>query len=594
MNKKKSKRKKVKKHNFYRPKKFLTPHGELSFKCFKDFINNFIDHYDWGNNKRHFYRHNRKYKYGNTEGLNKSFTHVNEKGKKTKYNSYKLNNDEVSTHLHSDDKREFVYYVNSQFSHCPLICFDIDDLDITTPEDIQKVIKFLLKLHPGSYYEKSTNGKGLHFYVLMDLSDCKMNTEYFNDIFYSYAYLLKLVINTMFKVDFDNVKSTYSYYSFSELHNCYLLEKCGTLCKLPKPFTYNDYNTLYSIPFTTLDNINSNAHLLCSYLECILDYISSSSMEVSSFLSSGFDNIYFLIDWYNERKGKGKIVYRNIVIHLQKLSSTATYPLPLPTLNNVLVRKRTPEAKNEDNNIYSDEDFMEDSFEREHKFLLRYIRDYYKEYNQIPTVEICRTEYLRTTNYNKLGQKREMRFQGTYDYVIKTFDPAKLKKKRKTGIFVKNDYIEDVKELYPTKESLKLLQRYIAPKYKGRITHEDICIAAGFYFVSLTRLLPQKEWASKQFTVAQNNMVDWFDKLNKNRETARTCNTSKVKVLKDILIHIGWLECFDKRYFKGKFSMRHLMGEKFPRYGEFELLVGKDNIAKWKNNPAGNQKRKVG
>ena len=229
MSKKKNKRKIVKRSNFYRPKKFLTPHGELSFKCFKDFINNFIDPYDWGNNKRHFYRHNRKFKYGNTEGLNNTFIYVNEKGKKTKYNSYKLKNDEVRTHLYSHDKREFVYYVNSQFCHCPLICFDIDDLDITTDVDIQKVIEFLLKLHPGSYFEKSTNGKGLHFYVLMDFSDFKMDTEHFNDVFYSYAYLLKLVINTMFKVDFDNVKSTYSYYSFSKLNNCYLLEKCGTL-----------------------------------------------------------------------------------------------------------------------------------------------------------------------------------------------------------------------------------------------------------------------------------------------------------------------------------------------------------------------------
>lgn len=602
-----NKRKKIKRHNFYRPKEFLTPHGELSLRCFKKFINNFIDHYDWGNNKKHFCYINREYnqddvkglkgsftyiteegieihyKQGSKKGLNDSFTYLNKDGMKTRYNNYKLTEREVGIHLQSHDKRKFVFYVNSQFCHCPCICFDIDDLDITTAADIQKVVDFLLKLHPGSYFEKSTNGKGLHFYILLDFSDCKMDPAYFNDILYSYAYLLKLTINTMFKVNFDNVKSTYSNYSFSESHNCYLLEKCGTLCKLPKPLTYEDYKTLYSMPFTTLDNINSNAHLLCNYLECILDYVSSSSTAVYSFLSSNFDNIDFLIDWYNKRKDKGMIVYRNIAIHLKKLHSSTTPLLPTSTLTSVLVHKPSPEAKNKDEIIYSDEEFMEDSLRRELNFLLEHIREYYKIYNQTPSVEVCRIEYLLTTNYNKFGEKREKRFHDTYDYVIKTFDPAKMKKKRKTGIFVKNDYIEDIQKLYTTKESLKLLQQYINPKYKGRITYEDIAIAAGFYFVSLTRLLPQKTWASNQFTIAQNNMVDWFDELNRNIETARTCNKSKVKMLKDILIHIGWLECVDKSYFSGKRSRRYLMAEKFPRYGEFVLLVGPDNIAKCKN-----------
>ena len=159
-------------------------------------------------------------------------------------------------------------------------------------------------------------------------------------------------------------------------------------------------------------------------------------------------------------------------------------------------------------------------------------------------------------------------------------------------MYYKKDYVEDLKKLLTEKELLAM-QKEINPKFTGKITFEDISIAAGFYFVSLTRLLEQKNWSGKEFTVAQNNVVLFFDSLKSKFETVRTCNKSKAKILKDILIKLDWLKCIDDDYIICKQSRRHILTVKFPRYPEFVELVGQDNISKWINFSAEKQQIKT-
>lgn len=525
--------KKIVRDNFYRPKNPVNSEGELSVRCYKKFVNNFIDSWDWGNNKRHFYYHNRKYHSANKELLNLSLTtqKTNRAGTKKWDDSlkYKLTEKEVSTHLHTADSQEYVFYVNSQFSHTPLICLDIDTLKTTTDLDLQEVVSFLLKLHPNSYFEKSTNGKGIHFYILLDLSDYKMDTKCFNKAFSDYSRLLKRHINDSYNVKFDGIKSTYSHYSFSEKHKKYLLERCGLLCKLPKPVTLTEYTTLYSIPFTTLETIDSNAKSLCNYINSL-------------------------------------VTYRNAVSCLSATTTTATATTTTKTSDSYKNKKIDYE--------------ITDSWDRENKYLFDFFSKYYKENNEIPLLSECKCNYRKDTGYLKTGTKRENRFKEHYEKMVNYFNPKKLKKKRKAGIYVKNDYVEDIKKLY-TKDQLMNLQREINPKFKGVIKFEDISLAAGFYFVSLTRLLPQKKFSKSEFTVAQNNMILWFKDLNDKFETSRKCNTTKVSILREILKKIGWLKVVDKTYFSGKRSRRHILTEQFPKYLEFVELVGKENIEKW-------------
>jgi hypothetical protein len=576
----KNKIKRTTRDNFYRPKKFITPDGVLSVRCFKKFINNFIDPYDWGNNKRHFYYHNRKFKYASTELLNSSFItpRTNKRGTSVWYNSskYKLSEVEVSTHLHTHNKQEYVYYVNSQFSYCPLICLDIDPLDITSDADLQEVVSLLLQLHPDSYYEYSTNGRGIHFYILLDLSDYEINSEYFNNIFLSYSYLLRVYINTLYSVDFDAVKATYSNYAYSEEHQRYLLDKCGTLCKLPRPITPDDYRRLYAIPFTPLSAIDTNAKWLCEQIDALVDYHYAGPCSSLALILPNYD---YLLEWLEDNKNNAS--HRHVIFNLSYNPTSPT------TVTYVLGANPNYQSKNKD---YE----MTNSWEREMNYVFDFFCQYYKEYQEIPSLIECKDNYKKNTGYSKTSSKRENRFKEIYEWMVNYFDPEKLKKKRKPGIYVKHDYVEDIKKQY-TKQQLRNLQIEINPKYKKVITFEDISVAAGFYFVSLTRLLPQKKFSKSEFTIAQNNMITWFKDLYERHETSRRCDDgSKVRILREILIDMEWLECIDETYYCGKRSRRHILTEKFPRYSEFEELAGKENIEKWKNNTSAQENKKVG
>lgn len=518
--------KRITKKNFYRPKNIVSKSGDISLRQFNLFISNFVDKYDWGNDKKHFYNY-RLDRQITKELLNHSFTSIIKTKNSTFYKSanYKLTEKDISLHLHSKDKKSYIYYVNSQFSSSILICLDVDPLKTTTPADIALVKDFLLSIHPGAYFEPSTNGEGLHFYILLDLSVYdKIDSSLWNSNFNSYSQLLKQYINSNYNVNYDAIKSTYSSYSFSKEHNTYLLNTCGVLCKLPRPVLLSDYQRLYSIPFTEIDTINKNAHYLLGLMT-------------------------------------------------DKNDSSTTYPSSSLPITTVLGSKPILNSKNQG--------FNTNSMEAEREYILKHIREYYKEHNELPTLEQSYQSYKNDTGYCKIGEGREERFAGIYQYCRKGFDSKKIVKKRPVGIYYKKDYVHDLKQLL-TEEQLLQMQKDINSKFKGKITYEDVSIAAGFYFVSLTRLLEQKNWSGKEFTIPQNNMIKFFDSLNKKLETARTCTTTaKAKILKDILIKLDWLSCIDSNYIICKQSRRHILTAKFPRYSEFVEIVGADNIQKW-------------
>lgn len=546
--KRKSKYRKTTRDTFYRPKNAVNREGEISIRCFKRFLNNFSDPNVWGNDKNYFYYHSRTgYNNGNhtdidyrrktKEAVNRCLTFKNKYGHPTLRGEYNLTEFEISLHIHSDDKRDRVFYTNSTRSHTPLICFDIDPLDdgSTTDADLMAVVKFLLTLHPNSYWEYSTNGRGIHFYVLLDFSSSKIEYSHFNNIFKEYGDILRLYINNSFSLNFDAIKATYSGYTWSDTHSTFIIAHCGSLCKLPRPRFLAEYNTLYSIPFTPLSQLNDNG----THLNLLIEQA-------------------------------GIVEPPKVVV------SSISPPLSLP-ITNVLGKKTGKEKKIS---------MTGDSFQNEKDYISIAVVEYYKKNNERPMVDDVYNNYISDTGYQKQDADRYQRFVKAFDYIVNVwFDPSKIvsKNKRKIGMYIVGDYITDIKKLYPTKEYMKAIQREVNPDYKGRIRYEDICIAAGFYFVSLTRLLESKNNTDRDFTVAQNNMIGWFDNLYDKKQTKRRCQRGeKVSVLRDILIKMKWLECVDKSYQTGRRSRRHLLTEMFPRYGEFEQIATHSKIKQWK------------
>ena len=89
---------------------------------------------------------------------------------------------------------------------------------------------------------------------------------------------------------------------------------------------------------------------------------------------------------------------------------------------------------------------MSDSWEREKSYLFDFFCQYYIEHNEIPSLVECKDNYRNDTGYSKTGAKREYRFEEIYEWMLNYFNPEKINKKRKTGIYLKNDYIDDIKK----------------------------------------------------------------------------------------------------------------------------------------------------
>lgn len=513
---------------------------------------------------------------------------------------HKVRRKHIITHLNAKKKEEYVYYVNSPDKEIHLFCFDIDSKANTTLDDICNVLVFLRSIFPECYFDFGSSGKSIHFYIFVYISQ-KYRQEYVKH-FSSYSKFcnwvtknigdnLASLINPISQMEFDAVKSTLTnYYTNGDICGC------GTLCKLPCPRSEGEFELLYNAPVyrLSIDNnyINLNSELLTFFSPISRTFSSSKkSNHPVSMETSSIDGV----------KQVPPMPSSTLIPLNKKNLNTAPSYIPLPLLiptTTVLGSKPNYYFKNK--GLIKDKDIVEnirnisDSKEREKEYGFYYFTKYYKKHKTIPVFEDYEYNYRFDTGYNKIDEERIIRLKNTYDFMVRYFKPDKIKGKREPGIYFRNDYTDNLKKLITEEEILK-----IKKNWKGKISYEDISIAAGFYFVSLTRLLKQKEFSDKELTSAQNNMIQWFKSLNDKYETSRTCTSgSKVTILRKILIHVGWLKCVDRSYNSGKRSRRHILTPNFPRYNEFVELVGVSCINKWQNISENQQnvdvRRKVG
>ena len=93
---------------------------------------------------------------------------------------------------------------------------------------MKKVTDYLLTLFPGCYYEPSSSGHGVHFYILIDFEYSTiyrktpiwgvMANHYICNDNLSLSKLLRLYVNHVYNVKFDAIKATYSNYEYSSLY----------------------------------------------------------------------------------------------------------------------------------------------------------------------------------------------------------------------------------------------------------------------------------------------------------------------------------------------------------------------------------------
>jgi len=540
MEKKSKKVRRTTRDNFYRP---TNKKNYDSIYIFKRFINNFADKRDWGLDKKHFHFH----EYISKKELVNSYIIADNP---IYWNRNIINMADIERHL---KQKEYIFYTNSPLSHTPLFCLDIDLHDWTSPNDIEKVRQFLLSLHPNCYSEKSSKGKGLHFYLLLDLSDFKMDTDDFNEKIRNYSNLLKLYINTFYSAKYDDVKATYTKYIYHTEYKKYLLDTCGTLCKLPQPETDVEFEKLYNIPFITIEQINSNARYICSILESIIFY----SLNGGSGLSSCI-NMEYIFEFMEKKN-----LYAQRLIPPYIISPSYYY--------NSLSAQRVQKKKNNKNicEIRNNNN----AFERAKEYYKVFFRQYYRTFNIIPNKEICRMEYRKDAGTDGETEISRKRLNKVYEYTLKGFDKDKVKE----SDYEFGEFLDNIEKSISA-EQLDLLRKNCT-KYRSRIYHYDIDIALGYIYKNLCNNNPGYE----KLSLSVMGLEKWYqtiiqqEKAKGNPQRINGCNSHKRTALFILVQKLGYVVCLDEKYDWGK-ARKYLLTEKFLKYWEFIRAVGQETI----------------
>ncbi|NLV28789.1 MAG: hypothetical protein GXY57_01310 [Erysipelotrichaceae bacterium] len=311
----------------------------------------------------------------------------------------------------NQSKSNYLYYTSSPHKRYNLLCCDIDH--IKSDDAYRAVANYLLSFFPTSYYERSTNGTGLHFYIIVAYHSDRLFSEVNEGLFRNLlSYLLSeafaAIVNTRFSVKFDGIKGTCPLY---DINHHFI--KYGALVKLPAPMSYEQFRALYSC------SVYSEYYLLC-----VINYLNDSTGRyfykqfngdsLSSALSSLPPDVPITAS------------LSEIVSYITETSEIHS-PLLTPYLPTTITNGGRNALPGKKTGVDTMQDILEigDSRIRESLYIKHYVGEYYRKYKSIPPEDDVEKNYRIDTNYTKQGPFRKKRFSKYYKHTVDTFDPAK-------------------------------------------------------------------------------------------------------------------------------------------------------------------------
>jgi len=540
--KKKNKRKHTTLNNLYIPKKF-SPH------TYNRFIKQFIDVYNYGYlNKDNI----KSFKYS-TDCLNASWASHNPRS----INYIKL---KLHSHIipHLNNQATYFYTLNPR-SSIAMFTIDIDPYPTSSYNDCLNAARYIIQhFHPGAYYEPSTSNKGVHIYIFINWdayvgpSGNRLTGDNINFLMNgssdAYSILLSHLISSLsFNCKVDKIKGTYPTYKYSKKYNCYMIANRGSLCKLPRPVSSDQFFNLVHSPILPLsgiyDNIVSIKQVIGSsgqWDKCCSDSsvtgpvdpspISSTS-SASNILSTTFSRSLDNEPKTKVKKDNGKNIKNNKCI-LKIQSNDA----PQRTLYSVLLLSQ--------------------------------------KLGRLPTYDEWNSYYeMNNWNTGTETQRRQQRFEETVQYVSRTFDPTITSK-----LYTVGEFLEDIQKRITVEELKSVCQEL---NMRERISYQHLDVGMGYHWLCM--LSNQKK--GKELTVPQKGMVIMFRVLKQMGLVSRSCNYNQVKAIQRSLLSIGYITLLnpyynweaDKRYSKAR---QWGIGENCPKYGDFISFVGSDVVQK--------------
>ena len=502
--------KKLTKDNIYKPKK-------LSLRNFNRFISPFIDRYNWGSINAEGEKSFHFSQYWIYQVPYKSYIKLREKPRIGKFRDISLQ-DHLQARQHPDS---FVFYTSNPYSDLCLLCGDIDPIEGYGYEECLQALHYIRDtFHPKTYWERSTTGRGIHFYIIIDFSSftphCGNNYDVFhrqncNDIIEKYSQLLSSLIDSMYYCKFDKFCGTYPVYSYPISSHVFINR--GDMGKLPCPQDTGDISVLYNTPILSYSDLGKN-------------------WERMQELMNNSDNC----DETNE-------------------SVEAASSLILPY--NILGTPFDKICKKND-------EYMNDNsaFTRTRHSIQKLAR----ELGRIPLYEEWNRYYeLNECNTGEETEDRKKRYAAVAPYVEKGFDISL------TGqIYRYGDFIDNLRNDI-TEEKIKLIS--IQAGYSKIVTYGDLDVGLGAHWMANRTNLKY----GNELCVPRDTIPSLFKKLKEMHVINRSCNNNKARAIREILIHLKYIKLIDPYYSWKKeeqISQKWGMNVNFPKYNDYQLFCG--------------------
>ena len=505
---KKKKRKKLTRDNIYKPKR-------LTLRNYNRFVSQFIDKYNWGSINA---KGNKSFHYSQ-DWINlvpyKSYIKLREKPKFGRYRDICLKD-----HLEARQAPEgFVFYTSNPFSDICLLCGDIDPVEGYGYEECLEALHYIRDtFHPNTYWEPSTTGRGIHFYIIIDFSSfvphCGNNYNLFhrsncNHIIELYSELLSSVISSMFFCNFEKFCGNYPVYSFPFSSHIFLFR--GNMGKLPCPQSNDDFQILINTPVLCYDDLGKK----WEYMQQLLHDKTNNNHSENT-----------------------------------KPASSHIYPY------NIL--------GTDFNYICKNDEYLHDNdaFTRTRNSIQKLSR----ELGRVPSYEEW-NEYYEMNECNTGDEKdnRKERYDAVAPYVEQTFDPSLIE-----GIYKYGDFIDDLRNDITEVKIKKIIQSI---DYDGKITYGDLDVGLGAHWMA-NRTNHQY---MNELCVPRDTITALFKKLKEQNIIRRSCNNNKVKAIREVLLKMKYIKMVDIYYKHGKkekISQKWGMDVNFPKYNDYKIFCG--------------------
>jgi len=451
----------------------------------------------------------------------------------------------LQDHLDKNLFDTFIFANANPFNDVIALHGDIDPVDGYGFEDCVKAVLWLKRrFFPDLYWEPSTSGRGVAFWIFLDFSTFPkkigkfniFNRHNCNRIIHNLSMLFTAVIDNMFFCHFDKFCGEYALYSFKPLH----LDYRDNMGRLPCPCNNKEFLRIYhsSIHPMSYSDINK---VVCQLAELLPDLPDIKAQEDLS-------------HWHSINTS-----------WLKPLSN----PFTLPVSDNYLGRTFS-------NNAVSTEYICcYDPFERCRITVQMVMRIL----GRTPSYEEWNSYYENNGwNTGESTPERESRFNRVIKYVEKGYDPSKAG----DGNYHRAGMHLPLLREEITPECLN----YYNKNSKEKVKIEDIEMGLGYVGFVLCVQGKNNVGTENALTVNQYQLIDYVDRKVKEGEIARKMNKNRASIVFTLLKDLGYIEMVEdyippqrKDNGKGEVkktgrSRKYRLTPKHPDYHRFLEIYG--------------------